>query len=74
MDTNVSNSWWDNYRKTVTVTRRFRELVSLANNSEDAARNALDSLKKECPGKAEIWYLNKLISELKEGNMMGFAY
>ena len=74
MDKKISNSWWDNYRRTVKITRRFRELVRLVGNSEDTAKNMLGQIKQKYPGEEEIWYLNKLIAELKDKNMMGLAY
>lgn len=64
MDTNTSNTWWDSYRQTIRVTRRFRELVYLVDNQEDIARNMISLEKQKYPGKNEIWYLNKLIANL----------
>jgi hypothetical protein len=74
MDTNVSNTWWDSYRQTVKVTKRFRELVILVDNREDIAQDMINLAKQKYPGKTEIWYLNKLIAERKTENMIGFAY
>ena len=77
MDTNISNSWWDNYRKTVKATKRFRELVNLVGNSEETAQKMLKSTKKKYPGKEDIWCLNKLVAEMKEvkeDNTIGLAY
>ena len=68
MDTRISNTWWDNYRETIKITKRFRELVSLADNSEDLAQNMINIAKQQYPGKNEIWYLNKVIAELKQKN------
>ena len=65
MATNVSNTWWDNYRQTIKVTKRFQELVSFV-DSEDNARTMISTEKKQHPGKSEIWYLNKLIDEQKK--------
>ena len=73
MDKKLSNSWWDSYRKTVKATKRFRELVRLVGNKEDIAKKMLDRIKRKYPGKEDIWYLNKLIAELKE-NSMNLAY
>lgn len=74
MDKKISNSWWDSYRKTVKATKRFRELVRLVGNREDTAQNMLDQIKQEYPGKEDIWYLNELIAEQKEGSRMNLAY
>ena len=74
MDTNTSNTWWDSYRKARKVTKRFRELVYLTGNKEDIARNMISLEKRKYPGKDEIWYLNKLIAELREDSMIGLAY
>lgn len=74
MDTNTSNTWWDSYRKTIQVTRRFRELVRLVGNKEDVARNMLAMEKQKCPGKDEIWYLNRLITQLRDNSSIGLAY
>ena len=74
MNKKLSNSWWDSYRKTVKATKRFRELVRLVGNKEDTAQNMLDRIKQEHPGREDIWYLNKLIAELKEENRMNLAY
>lgn len=74
MDKKISNSWWDNYRRTVKITKRFRELVKLVGNSEDTAKDLLGQIRQKYPDKEEIWYLDKLIAELKEKNMVGLAY
>lgn len=74
MDTNSSNTWWDSYRKTKQVTKRFRELVYLVGNDEDIARNMISLEKRKYPGKDEIWYLNKLIAEFQGDSMIGLAY
>lgn len=74
MDTNTSNTWWDSYRQTIQVTQRFRELVNLVGNREDIARNMISLEKQKYPGKDEIWYLNRLIADLKEDSMIGMAY
>ncbi|MCC0177970.1 hypothetical protein I4641_13380 [Waterburya agarophytonicola K14] len=74
MDTRTSNTWWDNYRETVKVTRRFRTLVSLVNNREDIARNMINLIKQQYPGKSEVWYLNKLIAEIQTESTIPIAY
>ena len=74
MDTNTSNTWWDSYRQTIQVTQRFRELVCLVGNKEDIARNMISLEKQKYPGKNEIWYLNKIIANLKQGKVLGVAY
>ena len=65
MNTRISNTWWDSYRETVKATKLFRELVSLVNDREDVAQNMLNLAKQRNPGKAEIWYLNQLVLEIK---------
>ena len=71
MATNSSNSWWDNYRETVKITKRFRELVSYVDNREDVARNMISVAKSRYPGKNELWYLNKLVAEQRKTNTLG---
>ncbi|MDJ0591590.1 MAG: hypothetical protein QNJ72_16595 [Pleurocapsa sp. MO_226.B13] len=72
--TNVSNTWWDNYRETVKITKRFRELVSLVDDREDIAQNLISREKNKYPGKTEIWYLNKLIRERKQTSLINMVY
>ncbi|MEM8831300.1 MAG: hypothetical protein AAGE96_18355, partial [Cyanobacteria bacterium P01_G01_bin.19] len=65
MDTSISSTWWDSYRKTVKTTKKFRELVNLVDNNEDIAHNMVNLAKQKYPDHEEIWYFNKLIAQLK---------
>lgn len=74
MATNISNTWWENYRNTVEFTKSFRELVSLLDDREDVARNMINWEKSRHPGKAEIWYAKQLIKELKNQRLASIIY
>lgn len=71
MATCNSNSWWDNYRETIKITKYFRELVSLVDDREDVARNMIKVIQSRYPGKAELWYLRKLVDEQKTKGLIG---
>jgi|GEM_PF-2996220 len=71
MATNTSNSWWDNYRETIKITKRFRELISLVDNREDVALNMIEVVKSRYPDRTELWYLNKLVEEQQKTSIIG---
>lgn len=73
MDTSISSTWWDSYRKTVKTTKKFRELVNLVGNNEDIAHNMVNLAKQKYPDREEIWYFNKLIAQLKSQKRMGIV-
>ncbi len=74
MTTNISNTWWESYRETVEATKRYRQLVSLVDDREDVAQSMICLEKNKYPGKAESWYLNKLIDELKQKGLVSVLY
>lgn len=74
MTTNISNTWWESYRETLRVTKLYRELLSLVDNSEDVAQSIIDLEKRKYPGKTQSWYLNKIIDDLKQQNLVNIFY
>ena len=74
MTTNISNTWWESYREAVKVTKRYRQLVSLVDNREDVAQSMISLEKSKYPDKAESWYLNKIIDELKQQSLVSILY
>lgn len=74
MVTNISNTWWENYRNTVEFTKSFRELVSLVDNREDVAKSMISWEKNRDPGKNDLWYAKKLIKELKSRRFVSTIY
>lgn len=71
MATNISKSWWDNYRETVKTTKRFRQLVSLVDNREDVALNMIEAIENRYPNRSKLWYLNKLVKEQYKTESIG---
>ena len=70
----MSNTWWESYRQTVEFTRSYRKLVRLVDDQEDVAQSMISLEKNKYPGKAEIWYLHKLIDELKHKCLVNILY
>ena len=65
MTTNISNSWWESYREAVKSSKCYCELISLVNNRQDIAQRMIDLEKAKNPGKAESWYISKIICDLR---------
>lgn len=74
MTNNISNTWWESYRETVKVTKLYRQLVLLVDNCEDVAQSIISLEQKKYPGKAESWYLNKIIDELQQQSLVNTLY
>ena len=74
MATKISNTWWESYREVVQVSERYRQLVRLVDNCEEVAQSMINLEKNKNPGKAESWYLNKIIDELKQQSLVSTLY
>ena len=74
MTTKISNTWWESYREAKKISGRYRQLVSLVDNCEEVAQSMINLEKNKYPDKAESWYLNKIIDELEQQNLVTTLY
>ena len=73
MLTNNSLTWWEKYRETTTFTKYQQQLMGLLNNRKDLAQKMINLKKIKYPGKAETWYLSKIIDEIQQNDLIDNA-
>jgi hypothetical protein len=66
MTTNVLSQWYRNYRETSACSKLRRELLSMV-HSEDTLERLINLEKRNNPGKPDLWYLEKIVYNLRRG-------
>ncbi|GAB4228465.1 MAG: hypothetical protein Kow0049_09520 [Stanieria sp.] len=64
MNTQISKSWWQQYREAAHRSRLYQEVLILLHGQQDKAQRLINLEKSKHPGHLESWYLDKVIYEL----------
>ncbi|GAB4551963.1 MAG: hypothetical protein Tsb0014_45980 [Pleurocapsa sp.] len=65
MNTNILNTWWQQYREVNRSNKLYHDLMILVHGQSNTAQRLIDLERIKHPGQSESWYLDKVIYDLR---------
>jgi hypothetical protein len=62
---NSLTNWFQSYRQASTSSKLRHKLINLVHGRPEIAQRLIALEKRKHPGKSELWYLEKVIYDLK---------